>query len=117
MSASFKAFINFIDQEEVSDEQITEIFGAFSTTRVDKIKQKRDEVRARLNDKGRDDKWKQAQAAVKLKDPTLSHQEKEELRKQAWGTEKEKSRGASTASRERAGEVDWHADAANRRSR
>ena len=61
MTVTFKKFVEFVDLETVSEEQIDEIFGVFSNNKkLDKLKAQRDELRAKLNDPKRNDAWNKA---------------------------------------------------------
>jgi hypothetical protein len=70
MTVSFKKFVELVDQEEISEEQINELFGMFATDNAATKAKRAEDFKARR------EAIKQKQAALKAKKPNRPQQAK-----------------------------------------
>ena len=102
MTVTFKKFVEFVDLETVSEEQIDEIFGVFSNNKkIDKLKAQRDELRAKLNDPKRNAAWDKAKGKA---DPKDDEEDPKAIKKPVRTTSNTYPSAASAA---RHGEREW----------
>lgn len=103
MTVTFKKFVEFVDLETVSEEQIDEIFGVFSNNKkLDKLKAQRDELRAKLNDPKRNAAWDKAKGKA---DPKKDDEEDPKAIKKPVRTTSNTYPSAASAARH--GEREW----------
>lgn len=103
MTVTFKKFVEFVDLETVSEEQIDEIFGVFSNNKkIDKLKAQRDELRAKLNDPKRNAAWDKAKGKA---DPKKDDEEDPKAIKKPVRTTSNTYPSAASAARH--GEREW----------